>query len=96
MTQIWRTYYLYGHLEQKQYERANSWLLEYRPSVEPRFLEFRPWYYAHYSFYAILFITLWLVLTPLLVFFAVIASDPASEISMGNIAYAVIMILLVS
>ena len=96
LTQIWRTYYLYGHLEQKQYERANSWLLEYRPSVEPRFLEFRPWYYAHYSVYAILFITLWLVLIPLLVFFAVIASDPASEISTGNFAYAVIMILLVS
>ena len=96
LTQIRRTYYLYGHLEQKQYERANFWLLEYRPSVEPRFLEFRPWYYAHYSVYAILFITLWLVLTPLLVFFAVIASDPASEISTGNIAYAVIMILLVS
>ena len=96
-TRIWRTYYhLYGHLEQKQYERANSWLLEYRPSVEPRFLEFRPWYYARYSIYIILFITLWLVLTPLLVFFAVIASDPASEVSTGNIVYAVIMILLVS
>lgn len=96
LTPIWRTYYLYGQLEQKQYERANTWLLEYRPSVEPRFLEFRPWYYARYSVYAILFVTLWLILTPLLVFFAVIASDPASEISTGNITYAVIMVLLVS
>ena len=97
LTRFWRTYYsIYGHLEQRQYDRANEWLMEARPTVEPRFLEFRQWYYPRFSLYYVLFGTLWLILIPTLSCYAVVARDPSAHISAANIAYSVTVVVLVS
>ena len=97
LVRLWRIYYrIYGQLEQREYDRANEWLMEARPGIDPNFLEFRQWYFPRFSLYYILFVILWLILTPMLICYAVVARDPSARIGAANITYAVIMVILVS
>lgn len=96
LNRLWSIYYrIYGRVEQREYERANDWLLETRPTVDPKFLEFRQWYYPRYSLYSVLFALLWLILIPLLTCYAIVACDPSSGMRAANIAYIVVMVILV-
>ena len=97
LARLWRVYYrIYGHLEQREYDRANEWLMEARPRIDPNFLEFRQWYYPRFSLYYILFVILWFILIPMLTCYAIVARDPSVRISAANITYAVIKVILVS
>ena len=97
---LWGFYYtVYGNMEQKQYERAVEWQLTVHHKTwwsDPRFLEFRQWHHPRLSIYAVLLPLLWALVLPTILCYAIVARDPASDMSSGNIACAILAVILVS
>jgi len=96
---MWRLYYrVYGDIERRQYKRFLAWRFDSDVcrSENPRFLEFRQWYRPRFSFYIPAYISLWVILLPLTICFAVLASASNVAITRSNINHYVFILIFVS